>query len=203
MNIIELAKEAGFEGRVALVIESSLERFAALVRAKTLTEHIPDATKMVSDTNPLSVFAKECVLGAYTFDELPDAAQLALKRAKVAEPVHEPVAVVDETAPGLVNWTTWKVPEEGTKLYAAPVQPVKQEPVAEVKVRPLRGDESTPKVYIEWKTKPTQGLLYAAPVDAKAIRAEERQRCIDAIRKAHDEELCDAYDCIKVIKELE
>lgn len=37
-NIIELAKEAGFEGRVALVIESSLERFAALVRAEALEQ---------------------------------------------------------------------------------------------------------------------------------------------------------------------
>ena len=82
-----------------------------------------------------------------------------------------------------------------------------------------------------WYCEPpiTGTQLYAAPVDAKAIleterkrhafelsmqeelfadkaeaiRAEERQRCIKAIRKAHDEELCDAYDCIKVIKELE
>ena len=45
--------------------------------------------------------------------------------------------------------------------------------------------------------------LYAAPVSTEAIRAEERQRCIEAIRKAHHKELCDVWDCIEVIKELE
>ena len=34
------------------------------------------------DNNPLSVFAKECILGSYTDKELPNAARLALERNK-------------------------------------------------------------------------------------------------------------------------
>ena len=62
--------------------------------------------------------------------------------------------------------------------------------------RPARVEETWQS---NWKTEEPVLL----PVSAEAIRAEERQRCIEAIRKAHDEELCDAWDCIKVIKELE
>ena len=51
----------------------------------------------------------------------------------------------------------------------------KQEPVAEVRVRPLRGNESAPQVDVKWVTKPTPGFLYAAPVSAEAIRARSEK----------------------------
>lgn len=89
--------------------------------------------------------------------------------------------------------------DKGLK-YTAPVQPVKQEPVAwYIPDKDLATTDSAWAAENEDMCDP----LYRAPLDAKAIRAEERQRCIEAIRKAHDKELCDAYDCIKVIKELE
>ena len=37
---------------------------------------------------------------------------------------------------------------------------------------------------------------------AALVAAHEREICIAAIRTAHDEELCDAWDCIEVIKGL-
>ena len=40
-----------------------------------------------------------------------------------------------------------------------------QEPVAEVIVRPLRGDQSQLTTDIKWLQKPTTGKLYAAPVE--------------------------------------
>lgn len=61
------------------------------------------------DNNPLSVFAKECVLGAYTLEELPTAASLALRRAEQPvnqEPVEcEPVPPISED-----GWTDWVCP---------------------------------------------------------------------------------------------
>ena len=38
-----------------------------------------------------------------------------------------------------------------------------QEPVAHCKVRPLRGDESFPKVEIDWVNQPVPGPLYTTP----------------------------------------
>ena len=63
--------------------------------------------------------ALEALIKANHFHDYED--EITALREALAEPAQEPVAVVDETAPGLVNWTTWKVPEEGTKLYAAQV----------------------------------------------------------------------------------
>ena len=42
-------------------------------------------------------------------------------------------------------------------------QEIEQEPVAHCKVRPLRGDESFPKVEIDWVNQPVPGPLYATP----------------------------------------
>lgn len=78
----------------------------------------------------------------------------------------------------------------------------KQEPVGVVKVLKMYTDSSIFH-YVDCQHLPEGTRLYAAPVSAKAIRAEERQRCIEAIRKAHHKELCDVWDCIEVIKELE
>ena len=47
-------------------------------------------------------------------------------------------------------------------LKAQLAQP-KQEPVAHCKVRPLRGDESFPKVEIDWVNQPIPGPLYTQP----------------------------------------
>ena len=92
------------------------------------------------------------------------------------------------------------------------IQPVKQEPVAwydkikgmEVSVDVSTGEDDAhhrvfgrvDSVMLESCGAQEDIILvieesrnYAAPVDAKAIRAEERQRCIEAIRKAHHKEL--------------
>ena len=105
-----------------------IDDIADIIR-EALADHSGDSNEMVADTNPLSVFAKECVLGAYTYDELPDAARLALKRAKKAEPVkQEPVAVVEITygrePECYVTGSIDDFPEGVFKLYAAPVQQV-------------------------------------------------------------------------------
>jgi hypothetical protein len=42
-------------------------------------------------------------------------------------------------------------------------QEIEQEPVAHCKVRPLRGDESFPKVEIDWVNHPIPGPLYTTP----------------------------------------
>jgi hypothetical protein len=44
-----------------------------------------------------------------------------------------------------------------------------QEPVAHCKVRPLRGDESFPKVEIDWVNQPVPGLLYTHPPQRKPL----------------------------------
>lgn len=85
-------------------------------------------------------------------------------------------------------------------------EPVNQEPVAEVVLREQRvgfGRAEKRKDIKFLRDVEVGADLYAAPADAKSIRAEERQRCIEAIRKAHHKELCDVWDCIEVIKELE
>ena len=48
-----------------------------------------------------------------------------------------------------------------------------QEPVAEVRVRPLQGYESTPKIDVKWLVRPTPGFLYAAPVRTKDLTDDE------------------------------
>ena len=48
-----------------------------------------------------------------------------------------------------------------------------QEPVAEVIVRPLRGDQSQPTTDIKWLQKPTTGKLYAAPARTKDLTDDE------------------------------
>jgi hypothetical protein len=56
-------------------------------------------------------------------------------------------------------------------------QEIEQEPVAHCKVRPLRGDESFPKVEIDWVNQPVPGPLYTSPPQRKPLTDEE----IDAI----------------------
>ena len=59
-----------------------------------------------------------------------------------------------------------------------------QEPVAEVRVRPLQGYESTPKIDVKWLVRPTPGFLYAAPVRTKDLTDDE----IDEIGKSYFDE---------------
>ena len=51
-----------------------------------------------------------------------DEEALVAIREALAEPVkQEPIGYIDDMAPGLIHWTTGDWPNEGTKLYAAPV----------------------------------------------------------------------------------
>jgi hypothetical protein len=52
-------------------------------------------------------------------------------------------------------------------------QEIEQEPVAHCKVRPLRGDESFPKVEIDWVNQPVPGPLYATPPQRKPLTDEQ------------------------------
>ena len=101
----------------------------------------------------------------------------------------DPVGVVTSKAvDGVVQWTGW-VPREGTKLYAAPVQPVKQEPVAIIKyfdIVPLQASQ-----YLEPDT-----LLYATPEDVKAIRDELEitKRCLFQAQEAAKDARAEAFE---------
>ena len=75
----------------------------------------------------------------------------------------EAVAVV---GPLLIEQIPGTILREGDKLYAAPVQPVKQEPVA------WRYNSNGDWIYKDRKVWDDAEPLYTAPVDAKAIRAE-------------------------------
>ena len=54
-----------------------------------------------------------------------------------------------------------------------------QEPVAEVVVRPLRGDQSQPTTDIKWLQRPTTGKLYTAPVRTKDLTDDELRQVLD------------------------
>jgi hypothetical protein len=71
------------------------------------------------------------------------------------------------------QWPTYSEPEKYPKcncgyddaitaIKEALAQP-EQEPVAHCKVRPLRGDESFPKVEIDWVNQPVPGPLFTTP----------------------------------------
>ena len=52
-------------------------------------------------------------------------------------------------------------------------QEIEQEPVAHCKIRPLRGDESFPKVEIDWVNQPVPGPLYTHPPQRKPLTDDE------------------------------
>ena len=80
-------------------------------------------------------------------------------------------------------------------------EPVKQNPVAEVRVRPLRCNESAPQVDVKWVTKPTTGFLYAAPVSVEAAVLAERAACAEVCdRFAENEAGFVAEDCAAAIR---
>jgi hypothetical protein len=65
------------------------------------------------------------------------------------------------------NYPDCKCPTENPCLKGL-AQP-EQEPVAHCKVRLLRGDESFPKVEIDWVNQPVLGPLYATPPQRKPL----------------------------------
>jgi len=54
-----------------------------------------------------------------------------------------------------------------------------QEPVAHCKVRPLRGDESFPKVEIDWVNQPVPGPLYTHLPQRKPLTDKQIQKIWD------------------------
>jgi hypothetical protein len=58
-------------------------------------------------------------------------------------------------------------------------QEIEQEPMAHCKVRPLRGDESFPKVEIDWVNHPIPGPLYTSPPQRKPLTDYQIQRIWD------------------------
>ena len=69
-----------------------------------------------------------------------------------------PDGYYDMTAQQWLDWAMEQQPH-GKNSLAQP----EQEPVAHCKVRPLRGDESFPKVEIDWVNQPVPGPLYTQP----------------------------------------
>ena len=54
-------------------------------------------------------------------------------------------------------------------------QEIEQKPVAHCKVRPLRGDESFPKVEIDWVNQPVPGPLYTSPPQRTWVELSDEQ----------------------------
>ena len=126
---------------------------------------------------------------------------LAAIREALAETVkQEPVAVISESAIGLVKLhSNGACLPFGTQLYAAPVHPM-QEPVA------WRYNSNGDWIYKDRKVWDAAEPLYTALVDAKAIRAEECERICAAIKAEDDycidngDYMLDSNDCIKVAR---
>lgn len=59
-------------------------------------------------------------------------------------------------------------------------QEIEQAPVAHCKVRPLRGDESFPKVEIDWVNQPVPGPLFTTPPQRTWVELtdEDRNDCL-------------------------
>ena len=87
----------------------------------------------------------------------------------------------------LAHWDTpaWRYLKPTGDLMAdlreALAEQAKQEPVAEVVVRPLRGDQSQPTTDIKWLQRPTTGKLYAAPVRTKDLTDYEIEKAVENI----------------------
>ena len=243
MNIIELAKEAGFDlsvdeynGNLEVDCEGVyytevLERFAALVRAEALAEQFRDATKMVAEPvkqdtpycKSAPMCAKPCGDESCVEPVKQEEAKLPvepvawnIKRNRPAYCSDDPTEVValltvnPEPIGRLLNDGTLmtypgKMVHLGDDLYAAPVKPVKQEPVAymvkahdSVQRFAVRADVAD-EFACKWReTDPDADFypLYAAPVDAKAIREQALEEaakvCDDESRYSNDAECCAA-----------
>ena len=79
-------------------------------------------------------------------------------------------------------------------------QEIEQEPVAHCKVRPLRGDESFPKVEIDWVNQPVPGPLYTSPAQRKPLTGEQ----IFALENSIPDEVVSDRDwCIHFARAIE
>ena len=137
----------------------------------------------------------------YALNTLTDAdakilAKIAWESAQEKPVKQEPVGVVEPSEEWGVAGVLIAGLPIGTKLYAAPVQPVKQEPVAFALSHSLGLEFSSNYPMCESKERAEEFArqhmgqvvvtpLYAAPVDAKAIRAE-------ALEEAA--KMCDGWD---------
>ena len=100
------------------------------------------------------------------------------------------------TARKLEDWEVMQAEDQAHYGIVLETEQAEQEPVAEVKVRPLRGNESTPKVDIEWRTRPTAGFLYTAPPKRELVDLtdDEISRALNA---ANVPELPDGYESVE------
>ena len=79
-------------------------------------------------------------------------------------------------------------------------QEIEQKPVAHCKVRPLRGDESFPKVEIDWVNQPVPGPLFTTPPQRKPLTDEQIFACENSIP---DEIVSDRDWCIHFARAIE
>ena len=79
-------------------------------------------------------------------------------------------------------------------------QEIEQKPVAHCKVRPLRGDESFPKVEIDWVNQPVPVPLFTTPPQRKPLTDEQIFACENSIP---DEIVSDRDWCIHFARAIE
>ena len=97
---------------------------------------------------------------------------IAALKERLADPMREVQRLGQEIEQ--CNYPDCKCPTEDPCLKGL-AQP-EQEPVAHCKVRPLRGDESFPKVEIDWVNQPVPGPLYTHPPQRKPLTDEEMKK---------------------------
>ena len=121
---------------------------------------------------------------------------IAALKERLADPMREVQRLGQEIEQ--CNYPDCKCPTEDPCLKGL-AQP-EQEPVAHCKVRPLRGDESFPKVEIDWVNQPVPGPLYATPPQRKPLTDEEIFACENSVP---DEIVSDRDWCIHFARAIE
>ena len=176
MNIIKLAEKAGFE-----VVDKKLQLYY-------------DGDKIILKPN---------LMGNVT-DGLKEFAVLVRAEA-LAEHMKQEPKYWTYMANGTWRWIVEQEPEEDMydegslePLYAAPVQPVKQEPVAIkeqcIAIARMYNNSGEGGVIAQEIEK-----LYAAPVDTKAIRAEALE---EAAVICESKQWNDEFECAAAIRGL-
>jgi len=98
------------------------------------------------------------------------------------------IPIDTETTSLLVNALKKALAEHAMRETQRLGQEIEQVPVAHCKVRPLRGDESFPKVEIDWVNQPVPGPLYTSPPQRKPLTDEEIWKAIRPLIKT--DQLC-------------
>lgn len=177
------------------------------IEALKLAEEALDELRYANDT--LIAKTKYYKTLAAIREALAEQDHIADAGKVIAEPVkQEPVAFVSDVhlSRYTLEWNGQPLPE-GTKLYAAPVQPVKQDPVAYLVTGPYVkhacADIGLTEAYCSGLNKGfgdaaySVSPLYAAPVSVEAIRAEALEEAAKVCRTAQAQGLQSIREAIE------